>query len=107
PRGLQARDDRLAIETHDRAVADERGAASQAQLSQPLTDALERAGRDDDPIRSAAEIDVDDHLDFPGDSPPGRVSRCPTRLPGFQGSEIGLVVAADLLESVAAELLEE
>ena len=69
PCGLQARDDRLAVETHDRAVADERGAASQAQLSQPLTDALERAGRDDDPIRSAAEIDVDDHLDFPDDSP--------------------------------------
>src|SRR5437660_820294 len=38
---------------------------------------------------------------------PGRVSRRPTRLPGFQGSEIGLVVAADLLESVAAELLQE
>src|SRR5207237_8522315 len=38
---------------------------------------------------------------------PGRVSRRPTRLPGFQGSEIGLVVAADLLESVATELLQE
>src|SRR5947209_6536608 len=38
---------------------------------------------------------------------PGRVSRRPTRLPGFQASEIGLVVAPDLLESVAAELLQE
>src|SRR3989442_7435521 len=38
---------------------------------------------------------------------PGRVSRCPTRLPGFQATAIGLVVAPDLLESVAAALLQE
>src|SRR5438552_15698966 len=38
---------------------------------------------------------------------PGRVSRRPTRLPGLQGSEIRLVVADDLLESAAGELLQE
>jgi hypothetical protein len=66
---LETCDHGLTVQAHDRRVADQRGAAAKAQLAQALSDGLKRAGRDDDPIRATAEIDVDDHRDFPGDSP--------------------------------------
>jgi homoserine dehydrogenase len=45
------------------------GIIGNGNVGSALARGLKRAGRDDDPIRATAEIDVDDHRDFPGDSP--------------------------------------
>src|SRR5262249_25946338 len=89
---LQARDHRLAVEAHDRAVADQRGPRAERQLAQPPADALERAGLDDDAIRPAPEIDRDAHPGFPALPPEGR--RPPRQATSFGGGEIGACAEA-------------